>query len=130
LSDAARSRSGAETLPQGGGSDEVPRHVAIIMDGNGRWAAARGLPRVEGHRRGVEALRRTVRWYVEHQPERGGDLEQRLQDSFDYDAEDQLAAIYREAQARAQQFRREIVPTPHPYPHPKEPGLERDHRNR
>jgi undecaprenyl diphosphate synthase len=39
----------------------TPRHVAIIMDGNGRWAAARGLPRVEGHRRGVEALRRTVR---------------------------------------------------------------------
>jgi undecaprenyl diphosphate synthase len=39
----------------------MPRHVAIIMDGNGRWAAARGLPRVEGHRRGVEALRRTVR---------------------------------------------------------------------
>jgi undecaprenyl diphosphate synthase len=40
---------------------EAPRHVAIIMDGNGRWAAARGLPRAEGHRRGVEALRRTVR---------------------------------------------------------------------
>src|SRR3954449_12294476 len=40
---------------------EVPRHVAIIMDGNGRWAAARSLPRVEGHRRGVEALRKTVR---------------------------------------------------------------------
>lgn len=40
---------------------EIPRHVAIIMDGNGRWAAARGLPRVEGHRRGVEALRRTLR---------------------------------------------------------------------
>jgi undecaprenyl diphosphate synthase len=40
---------------------DVPRHVAIIMDGNGRWAAARGLPRSEGHRRGVEALRRTVR---------------------------------------------------------------------
>jgi len=39
----------------------APRHVAIIMDGNGRWAAARGLPRGEGHRRGVEALRRTVR---------------------------------------------------------------------
>jgi len=39
----------------------VPHHVAIIMDGNGRWAAQRGLPRVEGHRRGVEALRRTVR---------------------------------------------------------------------
>ena len=43
------------------GGFAVPRHVAIIMDGNGRWAAARGLPRVEGHRRGVEALRRTVR---------------------------------------------------------------------
>jgi undecaprenyl diphosphate synthase len=40
---------------------KVPRHVAIIMDGNGRWAAARGLPRGEGHRRGVEALRRTIR---------------------------------------------------------------------
>ena len=53
----------AATPPLQSGSDsfEVPRHVAIIMDGNGRWAAARGLPRVEGHRRGVEALRRTVR---------------------------------------------------------------------
>jgi undecaprenyl diphosphate synthase len=40
---------------------ETPRHVAIIMDGNGRWASARGLPRSEGHRRGVEALRKTVR---------------------------------------------------------------------
>src|SRR5213078_903533 len=38
-----------------------PLHVAIIMDGNGRWAAKRGLPRAEGHRRGVEAVRRTVR---------------------------------------------------------------------
>lgn len=39
----------------------VPRHVGIIMDGNRRWAAARSLPRLEGHRRGVEAVRRTVR---------------------------------------------------------------------
>jgi undecaprenyl diphosphate synthase len=62
LSDAARSSAKAQApLPQGGDGFEVPRHVAIIMDGNGRWAAARGLPRVEGHRRGVEALRRTVR---------------------------------------------------------------------
>ncbi len=38
-----------------------PVHVAIIMDGNGRWAAARGLPRREGHRRGVEALRNVVK---------------------------------------------------------------------
>jgi undecaprenyl diphosphate synthase len=37
-----------------------PRHVAIIMDGNGRWAKARGLPRAMGHKEGVEALRRTV----------------------------------------------------------------------
>ena len=49
-------------IPQSAGPPfKVPRHVAIIMDGNGRWAAARGLPRVEGHRRGVEALRRTIR---------------------------------------------------------------------
>jgi undecaprenyl diphosphate synthase len=39
----------------------MPRHVAIIMDGNGRWATQRGLPRSAGHRQGVEALRRTVR---------------------------------------------------------------------
>ena len=38
----------------------IPEHVAIIMDGNGRWASQRGLPRFEGHRRGVEALRRTI----------------------------------------------------------------------
>ena len=39
---------------------QVPRHVAIIMDGNGRWAKARGLPRVEGHRAGVAAVRDVV----------------------------------------------------------------------
>jgi undecaprenyl diphosphate synthase len=38
-----------------------PTHIAIIMDGNGRWAKARGLPRAAGHRAGVEALRETVR---------------------------------------------------------------------
>jgi len=45
---------------QPGGSPPAPRHVAIIMDGNGRWASARGLARTAGHERGVEALRRTV----------------------------------------------------------------------
>jgi len=45
--------------------DLSPRHVAIIMDGNGRWARARGLSRLAGHRRGVEALRRTVRAALE-----------------------------------------------------------------
>ena len=39
----------------------LPRHIAIIMDGNGRWAKARGLPRIAGHRQGAEAVRRTVR---------------------------------------------------------------------
>jgi undecaprenyl diphosphate synthase len=38
----------------------LPRHVAVIMDGNGRWATSRGLPRVEGHRAGVKAVRETV----------------------------------------------------------------------
>ncbi len=42
-----------------------PRHVAIIMDGNGRWATKRGLPRAIGHRNGVEAVRRTVRAAIE-----------------------------------------------------------------
>ncbi len=56
------SPSGEQTasLPASDGG-AAPAHVAIIMDGNGRWAAARGLPRFEGHRRGVEALRRTIR---------------------------------------------------------------------
>mgnify|MGYP000851203738 FL=1 len=42
-------------------SKPLPRHVAIIMDGNGRWATRRGLPRVAGHRQGVEALREVIR---------------------------------------------------------------------
>lgn len=52
----------ADLAPETGA---YPRHVAIIMDGNGRWAKARGLPRIEGHRRGVEALRRAVRTAIE-----------------------------------------------------------------
>src|SRR5215216_4351247 len=39
----------------------LPQHVAVIMDGNGRWAKERGLPRVEGHRNGVESVRAIVR---------------------------------------------------------------------
>jgi undecaprenyl diphosphate synthase len=48
---------------------EVPRHIAIIMDGNGRWARQRALPRLEGHRRGAESVREIVRacgeWGIE-----------------------------------------------------------------
>src|SRR5579871_4650716 len=51
----------AAPVTEGPDRGGAPLHVAIIMDGNGRWAAARGLPRVEGHRRGVEALRHVVR---------------------------------------------------------------------
>jgi len=47
-------------------SAQMPAHVAIIMDGNGRWAKARGLPRFEGHRRGVEAVRKAVRSAIGH----------------------------------------------------------------
>ena len=43
----------------------APVHVGVIMDGNGRWAARRGLPRIDGHRRGLEALRETVRAAIE-----------------------------------------------------------------
>ena len=49
----------------GGGASPAPRHVAIIMDGNGRWAKARHLPRVAGHRRGADAVRETIRAAVE-----------------------------------------------------------------
>jgi undecaprenyl diphosphate synthase len=48
------------------GRVDVPRHVAIIMDGNGRWAQQRSLPRVAGHRAGAEAVRRTLRAAVKY----------------------------------------------------------------
>src|ERR1044072_7819445 len=50
----AKPRPAAEAAP-------APRHVAIIMDGNGRWAKARFLPRIAGHKQGVEAVRRVSR---------------------------------------------------------------------
>src|SRR3569833_3235088 len=51
----------AAPATEGPERSDAPAHVASSMDGNGRWAAARGRPRAEGHRRGVEALRRVVR---------------------------------------------------------------------
>ena len=58
-------KSEAKAEPERG-AGPVPRHVAIIMDGNGRWAEKRGLPRVAGHRAGAEALRRTLKAAVRH----------------------------------------------------------------
>ncbi|MFF8801713.1 MULTISPECIES: isoprenyl transferase [unclassified Methylobacterium] len=60
-SEGARQIGEAGEPAPDGAALPAPRHVAIIMDGNGRWAARRGLPRFEGHRRGVEAVRRAVR---------------------------------------------------------------------
>jgi undecaprenyl diphosphate synthase len=54
--------SSTASIPQTG---DVPRHVAIIMDGNGRWAKKRFLPRVAGHRKGVEAVREVVKACIE-----------------------------------------------------------------
>ena len=48
------------------GHTKVPRHVAIIMDGNGRWASNRGLPRIAGHKAGAEAVRRAMQSAVDH----------------------------------------------------------------
>jgi len=56
---------GAEQLAKGS-SSTVPRHVAIIMDGNGRWAETRGLPRVAGHRAGAEAVRGALQAAADH----------------------------------------------------------------
>ena len=51
----------AESIPPPAVLGTVPAHIAIIMDGNGRWAASRGLPRHAGHKQGVEPVRMCVR---------------------------------------------------------------------
>jgi undecaprenyl diphosphate synthase len=53
--------STAPAQSSGAGQGNIPRHVAIIMDGNGRWAKRRHLPRIAGHRKGIEAAKETVR---------------------------------------------------------------------
>ena len=54
-----------QELLSGLDSDHMPRHVAIIMDGNGRWASGRGLPRIAGHREGLAALREVINVFDE-----------------------------------------------------------------
>ena len=58
---AAKSANEPEDTAQDAAVLPVPKHVAIIMDGNGRWARARGLPRTAGHKRGVETVRASVK---------------------------------------------------------------------
>ena len=55
--------SSTRTIPD---ANRVPEHVAIIMDGNGRWAKKRFLPRIAGHSRGVETVRKAVRYCLNH----------------------------------------------------------------
>ena len=55
------SPASASPVPTGGDGAAIPRHVAIIMDGTGRWAKKRLMPRVAGHKAGMEAVRRTIK---------------------------------------------------------------------
>ncbi|MBN9541755.1 MAG: epimerase [Alphaproteobacteria bacterium] len=78
-----------------------------------------------------EALARTVDWYLAHPPERGGDIERALGDTFDYAAEDRLIALYRQGQALLQSAVGEEEEIKwHPYAHPKDAGKLRDQRDR
>ena len=56
------SPSSTKIIPE---TDKFPRHVAIIMDGNGRWAKSRSLPRIVGHKNGMEAVRTAVKACIE-----------------------------------------------------------------
>lgn len=76
-----------------------------------------------------EALATTVRWYLEHQPEPGGEIEQKLHDPFHYAAEDQLAMVWKESVERLAAVPFDLPQHYHPYAHPKAPG-QPDHRQR
>ena len=59
MADIQKNQAGqTEGLPRSNGKEGLPRHIAIIMDGNGRWATRRGLPRTAGHKAGAETFRR------------------------------------------------------------------------
>ncbi len=61
----SRMSDSRDAAPRHAGPAAVPVHVAVIMDGNGRWAKARGLPRIAGHRRGAGAVRTTIEAAIE-----------------------------------------------------------------
>ena len=78
-----------------------------------------------------EAIAKTVEWYLQNRPEPGGEIETRLQDPFNYEAEDRLIRAYKESMQRVAAIPFEVqTDRPHPYAHPKKPGQERDHRAR
>jgi nucleoside-diphosphate-sugar epimerase len=78
-----------------------------------------------------QALEKTVHWYLKNPPERGGEIEKRLQDPFDYAGEDRLVAVFKDSMQRMAAVPFNIdTSRPHPYAHPKEPGQQRDHRER
>lgn len=78
-----------------------------------------------------EGLRRTVEWYLKHPPEYGGEVESRLQDPFNYEAEDKLIALYKKYINHIEkQVSFDIPGVFHPYAHPKIPGQRKDHRQR
>ncbi|MGH6781649.1 MAG: hypothetical protein ACREB5_06045 [Sphingomonadaceae bacterium] len=78
----------------------------------------------------VEAVERTVRYYADHPLARNGEIEQRMLDVFDYDAEDRLIEFSREFVARVAAVEVKRQDDAHPYAHPKVAGTERDHRGR
>jgi len=78
-----------------------------------------------------EALAQTAKWYVDHPPRAGGDIERALGDPFDYAAEDRFIAAYRRAQYELSEFSSDAGNIDwHPYAHPREPGKARDQRDR
>ncbi|MBN9426298.1 MAG: NAD-dependent epimerase/dehydratase family protein [Burkholderiales bacterium] len=119
----------------------VPNHVAVtsraltLREDLHHWVMDIGkIKRDLGYRDlvdPVDAIGRTVDWYLRHPPLRGGEIEQRLADSFDYEAEDRLIAIQQAAVQQMLAATRHAAGErrPHAYAHPRQPG-ERDHRAR
>ena len=119
----------------------VPNHVAVtsraltLREDLHHWVMDIGkIKRDLGYRDlvdPVDAIGRTVDWYLRHPPSRGGEIEQRLADSFDYEAEDRLIAIQQAAVQQMLAATRHAAGErrPHAYAHPRQPG-ERDHRAR